>query len=158
MSEGTGARPGPTPEGELIAFYLRRSGLSVREAARRTGISEGWWRQIQKGYQSLSGGGYGPVKGPPETLAKMALTLGVPPQRLTDIGRPDAATALNRLTGESAVTDESMIEPKYAEPWKRRIWEIVELTEMERRIAIASVEAFRTVGEGNGAEAQTRTA
>ncbi len=33
--------------------------LSVREAARRAGISEGWWRQVVKGYQSLSGGGVG---------------------------------------------------------------------------------------------------
>src|SRR5688500_14872622 len=90
-------RPEPPPEGELIARTLKKAGISVREGARRAGISEGWWRQIVKGYQSLSGGGSGRVRGPAETVARMAHAAGVSPAALTEAGRPDAAQELNKL-------------------------------------------------------------
>jgi transcriptional regulator with XRE-family HTH domain len=90
-------RPAPPAEGELITRALKAKKLSVREAARRAGISEGWWRQIVKGYQSLSGGGYGPVRGPAETLARMAKVVDVTPEQLTKVGRNDAATELRKL-------------------------------------------------------------
>jgi hypothetical protein len=68
--------------------------LSAREAARRAGISEGRWRQIAGGYQVVSAGVYAPVRGPAETLARMAAVVGVTPAQLTEAGRPDAARAL----------------------------------------------------------------
>ena len=68
--------------------------LSAREAARRAGISEGRWRQIAGGYQVVSAGVYAPVRGPAQTLARMAAVVGVTPAQLTEAGRPDAARAL----------------------------------------------------------------
>lgn len=85
--------PEPPPEGVLIESARRDAGISVREAARRAGISEGWWRQVVKGYQNLSGGAFGVVRGvPAETVAKMAEAAGVAPDRMAADGqRPDAA-------------------------------------------------------------------
>jgi transcriptional regulator with XRE-family HTH domain len=91
--------PEPPPEGVLIESARKNAGISVREAARRAGISEGWWRQVVKGYQSLSGGAYGVVRGvPAETVAKMAAAVQADPDELAAEGeRPDAA-ALMRVT------------------------------------------------------------
>ncbi|HZR50057.1 MAG TPA: helix-turn-helix transcriptional regulator [Streptosporangiaceae bacterium] len=97
------ARPEPPPEGVLIAAALKDARISVREAARRAGISEGWWRQVVNGYQSLSGGAYGTVRAPAETLARMAQAAGVTADDLTAAGRADAAAELDRLgSGASA--------------------------------------------------------
>jgi transcriptional regulator with XRE-family HTH domain len=87
-------RPAPPPWGALITEALRRAGLSAREAARRTGISEGRWRQITGGYQVVSAGVYAPVRGPAGTLARMAAVVGVTPDQLRQAGRSDAARAL----------------------------------------------------------------
>ena len=88
--------PEPPPEGVLIESARRDAKLSVREAARRAGISEGWWRQVVKGYQSLSGGSFGAVRAvPAETVAKMARAAGVTPEQMEGEGRrPDAAKIL----------------------------------------------------------------
>ena len=91
--------PEPPPEGALIEAARRDAGLSVREAARRAQISEGWWRQVVKGYQTLSGGGYGLVRDvPAATIARMARAAGVEPEQLATAGeRPDAAQAMREL-------------------------------------------------------------
>jgi transcriptional regulator with XRE-family HTH domain len=91
--------PSPPPEGVLIESCRRDAGLSVREAAKRAGISEGWWRQVVKGYQSLSGGAFGLVRDVPAgTIARMAKAAQVPPGRLAAEGqRPDAARELEAL-------------------------------------------------------------
>lgn len=94
----TDTRPTPTPEGALIAATLKQKGISVRSAARQADISEGWWRQITKGYQNLSGGGFGPVRGPADTLARMARAAGVTADQLEEAGRADAAQELRALT------------------------------------------------------------
>lgn len=91
--------PEPPPEGALIEAARREAGLSVREAARRAQISEGWWRQVVKGYQTLSGGGYGLVRDvPAATIARMARAARVEPEQLAAEGkRPDAAQAMREL-------------------------------------------------------------
>jgi transcriptional regulator with XRE-family HTH domain len=89
-------RPEPPPWGALIAAALARDGLSAREAARRTGISEGRWRQITGGYQVVSPGVYAQVRGPATTLAKMAAVAGVSAAELRQAGRDDAADMLAR--------------------------------------------------------------
>ena len=87
--------PAPPPYGVLIEAARKDARLSARVAARRTGISEGWWRQVVRGYQTLSGGAHGEVTGPAETVAAMAHTVGVTPEQLESEGeRPDAAEAL----------------------------------------------------------------
>lgn len=151
----------------MIAAALKRAGISVREAARRAGISEGWWRQIVKGYQSLSGGGYGPIRGPAETVGRMAFIARVPHHRLVEAGRPDAAIFLNQLIreaeeeralDESGAADDSLtVERRYDDAGLQRIWEIPELSELERRMAINAVLAWRQTQENNPGMGQHRT-
>lgn len=90
-------RPEQRPEGRLIAAASKSSPLSVREAAAEVGISEGRWYQIVRGYQTISKGVYAPVKGPADTLAKMARVLQITPEQLEEAGRPDAAGELRAL-------------------------------------------------------------
>lgn len=85
-------RPPQPPEGHLIAAAAERLGISIREAARRAGISYGRWRQITQGYQNVSPGSYAVVHAPARTVAKMALVVGITPEQMADEGRrPDAA-------------------------------------------------------------------
>jgi transcriptional regulator with XRE-family HTH domain len=90
--------PNPPAESVLIERARADAHLSVREAARRAGISEGWWRQIAKGYQTLSGGSSGEVRGPAETLAKMARVVGITSVQMEAEGeRPDVAEEMRRM-------------------------------------------------------------
>ena len=90
-------RPDQPPEGRLIADAADRLSLSIREAARRAGISYGRWRQITSGYQNVSPGVYGAVHAPARTLARMAQAVNVSPEELESAGRPDAAAILRDL-------------------------------------------------------------
>jgi transcriptional regulator with XRE-family HTH domain len=76
----------------LIEAAREKAGLSRREAARRAGISDSWWRYVAAGWQN------GPITGTAETVAAMARVAGVDPGRLETEGeRPDAATVLRGL-------------------------------------------------------------
>ncbi len=44
-----------------------------------------------------------PVRGPAETLARMARVVGVSPDDLEQVGRPDAAAALRTLQAKEAL-------------------------------------------------------
>ncbi len=90
-------RPEQPPEGRLIADAASRLDLSIREAARRAGISYGRWRQIVMGYQNISPGVYAPVHAPARTVAKMARVVGVTPAQLASAGREDAARTLEEI-------------------------------------------------------------
>jgi hypothetical protein len=93
--------PEPPPEGVLIEQARTDARLSVREAARRAGISEGWWRQVVKGFQSLSGGAHGTVRNvPADTIARMAGATGriTPEQMAAEGQRPDAAEEMRRAS------------------------------------------------------------
>ena len=87
-------RPDQPPEGKLIEAAARDLDLSIREAARRAGISYGRWRQITSGYQNVSPGSYAEVRAPAKTLARMAAVVNVTPGQLTEAGREDAARIL----------------------------------------------------------------
>jgi hypothetical protein len=89
-----------------VTRALVRAKLSAREAARRAGISEGRWRQIAGGYQVVSAGVYAPVRGPAQTLARMAAVVGVTPAQLRRAGRPDAARALAATRADGDVGHE----------------------------------------------------
>ncbi|MEU0493544.1 helix-turn-helix transcriptional regulator [Nocardiopsis sp. NPDC006139] len=91
-------KPTPTREGELIRTSLIRIGLSARQAAKQSGISEGRWRQIVNGYQIVTKGTYVPVRGPADTVAAMARTVGVTEDQLIEAGREDAAEKLSELS------------------------------------------------------------
>ena len=90
-------RPEQPPEGALIQRAVDRRRASVRKLAAVAGISEGRWRQIVNGYQSVGRGEYLPVTAPPLTLARMAGAAGVDAAQLREAGRADAAEELERL-------------------------------------------------------------
>ncbi|KWT61879.1 hypothetical protein ADL21_11405 [Streptomyces albus subsp. albus] len=135
-------RPEAPPEAALIAAATRRSGLSVRQAAKQAGISEGWWRQIVKGYQSLSGGGFGPVRGPAETVARMAQVVGVTAEDLVGAHRPDAAEELRRLPSRADDECQEASRTEYpADPRERIIAAALEgLTPDEQEQVLRNVE------------------
>lgn len=82
--------PPKPPYGELIEQARLEAGISKREAARRAGISDAWWRYVTEGRQ-----GETPVPGTAETVAAMARAVGLSPERLEGEGsRPDAAALL----------------------------------------------------------------
>jgi hypothetical protein len=96
-------RPEQPPEGRLIAEAADRMNLSIREAARRAGISYGRWRQIVTGYQNVSPGSYAAVHAPARTLARMAAVTGITAERLETEGRrPDAALELAEILRQRA--------------------------------------------------------
>jgi hypothetical protein len=90
-------RPEQRPEGKLIAAALKRSPLTARDAASKVPLSEGRWYQIIRGYQTAGQGVYAPVRGPAETIAKMAYLVGVSPEQLEEADRADAAEELRLL-------------------------------------------------------------
>ncbi|SKJ41228.1 Uncharacterised protein [Mycobacteroides abscessus subsp. massiliense] len=88
-----------SPEGALIDACRERlrPKLSARRAAELSGISEGRWRQIIKGYQQVTSDVRAPVRAPAETLARMAWTVDASPEQLREVGRADAAEELIAL-------------------------------------------------------------
>jgi hypothetical protein len=105
--------PEPPPEGVLIEHARNEARLSVREAARRAGISEGWWRQVVKGYQPMGDGGYVLRHAPADTVANMARVVQVSPDQLQAEGqRPDAAEVMRETATETLRPD---IEPAFPE-------------------------------------------
>jgi hypothetical protein len=96
--------PEPQPEGILLESAREAARISARQAARQAGISEGWWRQVVKGHTSASGGAYVPVSGvPAKTIARMALAVGLSPERMEAEGqRPDAAAQMRRQPAPAA--------------------------------------------------------
>jgi len=95
----------PKPPAEALLLRLVREAASVRteDAAEAAGISKARWSQVETGYE-MRRGRYKPVTARPGTLARMALALGISPQRLEDDGkRRDAALVLAEiLRGKSA--------------------------------------------------------
>lgn len=90
-------RPQPPREALLIDEARKRHGLTHRDAADRAGLSEPGWHQIVKGYESRRGR-YRAVQAKSETLARIALALGITPEQLTEAGREDAAHDLRLIT------------------------------------------------------------
>lgn len=93
--------PEQQPEGRLIGEAAKARGLSARQAAQQTGISDTRWRHIVAGYQPAGGSNYIQVLGPPETLARMAKVVGLRPEQLAEVGRADAAAELTKLLGDA---------------------------------------------------------
>jgi transcriptional regulator with XRE-family HTH domain len=98
-------KPEPQPEGKLISYARMIAGLSVREAARRAGISEARWRQIANGYQVTRGEYFPEVGSPAGTVARMARGVYVTPEALEEAGRADAAGELRNLNHSSEATN-----------------------------------------------------
>lgn len=90
--------PDQPPEARLIDAAQKAAvpPQSMRRAAEAAGISDGRWRQIVKGYQS-TGTGRIPVVAPDDTLARMAIAVGVTPDELAETGRTAAADVQRAL-------------------------------------------------------------
>lgn len=74
-------------------------------------MSEGHWRAIVSGARSISSGVWVPVRGPADTLARMADVVGVTPEDLEEAGRPDAAEELRQLQPEITLDEaEAMLD------------------------------------------------
>lgn len=90
-------KPPPPPSGQLIARKrLAPPKMSVTEAARRAGISDTRWSQLEKGYR-MNRGRPEEEWAPADTLALMARVAGVTPAELEEAGRADAAAELAEL-------------------------------------------------------------
>jgi transcriptional regulator with XRE-family HTH domain len=70
--------------GELLFRGRQRFQISKREAARRAGISEALWRQLEGGGEMLSTGSFLPNPRP-ENLYAAAVAVDIDPERLFDI-------------------------------------------------------------------------
>ncbi len=95
-------KPSPSPEGQLIKSYLGDAGISVRQAAARTGkgLSYSNWRQYLDGVHLVEANDWREKPRNPHTLARMALFAGVPADELERVGTPlaiDAAASLREL-------------------------------------------------------------
>jgi transcriptional regulator with XRE-family HTH domain len=100
------SRPRP-PYGALIEEARDHAGLSIRESARRAGISDAWWRYVVNGRQ-----GNNPVTGAADTVADMARVVGLDPDRLeTDGERPDAARILRSRQPDAPASAPSAVAP-----------------------------------------------
>jgi hypothetical protein len=94
--------PPPPPEGKLLRTTRERAipKLSIRAAAARIGISPEHWGNVERGYKSVSAG-EPPVRvdPPAEMLAKMAVAVGVDPDRMRAEGnRPDVAGLMGDIS------------------------------------------------------------
>lgn len=91
------ARPKPPPYAQLIAAARQAPPrMTITEAARRAGISDTRWSQLENGYR-MNRGRAEPEWAPADTLAAMARAVGVTPQQLAASGREDAAGELDAL-------------------------------------------------------------
>ena len=91
----------------MIQRAADRKQLSVRTLAPLAGISEGRWRQIVNGYQSVGRGEFVAVTAPALTLARMARAVGLDAPALRAAGRTDAADELERLRDEPPHRDDA---------------------------------------------------
>ena len=154
-------RPPRPPYGELIETARENARLSRREAARRAGISDSWWRYVAAGWQN------GPVPGSAETVAAMARVVNVSPEELEAEGeRPDAARVLREMLREKPPPARSV--PDLAEApdvaavlfpgdkLKQAIWRLLDpdtgepLPEAQRAGLVAHVDKMRAGNDNPG--------
>lgn len=69
--------------GQLLQQAREHSGLSKAEAARRSGLSESWWRRLETGI-NIRNGQRIPITATPEALAKAAQGVGLPVNKIFD--------------------------------------------------------------------------
>lgn len=88
--------PQPPPEAVVLRLARKAAGRRSPEVARAAGISKARLSQIENGYETRFGQRR-PVQGKDGTIAHLAATLGVGPERLEEAGRPDAAAVLREM-------------------------------------------------------------
>lgn len=88
--------PVQPPEGVLLQTKLAATGMSARKAAEEIGISDSRLRHIIRGYQPVGQGQKVTVRAPADTLGRIAYVLEISPAELVEVGRDDAAEAMER--------------------------------------------------------------
>lgn len=124
--------PEPPPEARLIT-ELREAAfpaLSMREAARRAGMSASLWTQYEQGYRKVTPAVTIPVRATADKLASMALVVGATPGQLREAGRDDAAGILEKLIDAGPDPRAQMAEKirqsrDFTERQKRKLIELV---------------------------------
>lgn len=90
--------PGQWPVGRLLQEARGRRPL--RDVARAAEISEGWLRQIERGYQ-VSGGVMVPARPTDKVLLRIALVVGISPEDLYGaVGRPVDTELVDEIISE----------------------------------------------------------
>lgn len=82
--------------GRLLYFGRKRFQISKREAARRAGISEALWRQLEGGGAVLTPGHFVPNPRPANLVAA-ALAVEIDPERLFEILGQDSPEGIERF-------------------------------------------------------------
>lgn len=104
--------PQAPPEAQLIR-ELREGlipSLSMRQAARRAGMSASLWTQYEQGYRKITPAITIAMRATPEKLARMAQVVGATPEQLRAAGRGDAAVMLQKLLDAGPDPKEQMAE------------------------------------------------
>ncbi|WP_114202352.1 hypothetical protein [Janibacter anophelis] len=138
------------PEGRLIEEELKATGRSVRSIAPKVGVSDTRLRHIINGYQPAGAGQVIEVKAPAETLARLAIAVGLADIQMTWAGRDDAAQLMAAMDSGGDVTDPA---PDTTAPATRG--ELLDL----RKELLARIERLeREEGEHGGNTAPTKPA
>jgi hypothetical protein len=113
----------PPAEASLIRVARQARGLSPEAAAARVSIRLGGsrWREIEKGYKGASRAS---VKAPDLTLAHMARAVGVSPERLTEVGREEAAVILKEILRQEAEETQERPYADLSDRLERTAWEM----------------------------------
>ncbi len=98
-------RPPLTPLGEYLEHGRRGLlHISMREAARRAGVSEAWWRQVITGRGRVRGAD-APARPTARVVVAMALAVDVDPHKATELAElevsPEAVAAIAAELGEA---------------------------------------------------------
>lgn len=112
----TDTKPDPGPDAQLIKYARTHHvpPLSIREAARRAGISESRWRQVEKGYASVGAGQFKPAIASDLTLSAMAIAIGLDGNDLRGVDRDRAAQIIDAQQ-EAATAQVSTQEPSLSQ-------------------------------------------
>jgi hypothetical protein len=107
----------------LIASALKRSGMSARRAAQDMPITDTRLRHIINGYQPAGRGQRIKVIAPTDTLAEIALALGITPEAMDRTERKDAAAAMRaRLADNDLIPGNRAMSRILAEHDEIREW------------------------------------
>jgi hypothetical protein len=94
-----------TPFGELVRERRERLGLSFRGAGALVGMHGNTWQAHEENYRVVDGRMVRRTRETPATDALMALAVGITPNELQAIGRPDAAHALRKVLSSETTVD-----------------------------------------------------
>lgn len=112
---------------ELLRQGREAAGLSKKKAAELSGMSEGRWRQLEKGVEMKAGVEH-PATTSARTLVKMARAIGIEAETLLEAAGfsgdvPDIEAQVNESVSQRKLTAES-IDVSDLSPEERRLVEV----------------------------------